>query len=116
MASVFDQQKIGYALEKFADFINGSGSGSVSPGWADAGSNVIIGSLRAFEEKLRAHDTLGLEIGFHVGTALYAICELQAYFAGDNSDIANLKAARVYLDFLAAKIDELREMEQALDV
>lgn len=54
MASVFDQQKIGYALEKFADLINGFGSRAI-PGWADEECKVIIDSLQAFEEKLRAH-------------------------------------------------------------
>lgn len=36
MASVFDQGKIGYAIEKFYDFISDSGTGALVPGWADA--------------------------------------------------------------------------------
>jgi len=114
MASVFDEQKIGYALEKFADLINGSGSGAI-PGWADEASKVIIDSLQAFEEKLQAHHATPDEREYDVGIAIYAICELQAFVMGDRSDVGNLKAARVYRDFLAAKIKELRQMEQDLD-
>jgi hypothetical protein len=115
MASVFDEQKISYALEKFADFINGSGSEAVIPGWADAASKVIIDSLQAFEEKLQTHHVTPDEREYDVGIAIYAICELQAFVTGDRSDVGNLKAARVYRDFLAAKIEELRQMEQDLD-
>jgi len=101
MASVFDEQQIGYALEKFADFIKDSGSGAEIPGWADTASKVIIDSLRAFEEKLQAHHVPPDEREYHLGPAVYAICELQAFVTGDKSDIANGKAARVYRDFLA---------------
>jgi hypothetical protein len=115
MASVFDQQEIGYALEKFGDFIKGSGSGADVPGWADTGSKVIIDSLRAYEEKLQAHRVPPDEREYHLGPAIYAICELQAFVTGDKSDIANRKAARVYLDFLVARIEKLRQLEQDLD-
>jgi len=115
VASVFDEQKIGHALEIFDDFISGSGSGWAIPGWADAASKVIIDSLQAFEEKLQAHHGQADEREYEVGIAIYAICELQSFFMGDTSDVANRKAARVYRDFLAAKIKELRQMEQDVD-
>jgi hypothetical protein len=115
MASVFDEQQIGHALEKFADFIKDSGSGAEIPGWADTASKVIIDSLRAFEEKLQAHHVPPDEREYHLGPAVYAICELQAFVRGDKSDVANRMAARVYRDFLTARIEELRKMEQDLD-
>jgi hypothetical protein len=36
---------------------------------------------------------------------------LGAVIHSDKSDIANRKAARVYRDFLAGRIEELRQME-----
>ena len=47
MASVFDMQQIQYALEKFGDFINGSGSGHDVSGWADVGAKIIVEGLRS---------------------------------------------------------------------
>ena len=114
MPSVFDERKIAYAIEKFGDFIHGSGSGAI-PGYADAGCMFIIDGLQAFDEKLLAHQISAEEREYHVGTASYAICELQAFVTGDKTDIPNRKAARVYLDFLAAKLEKLREMERELD-
>jgi hypothetical protein len=114
MATVFDDRKmseISSALEKFADFINDSDSGAV-PAWTDAASKIIIGSLRDFEAKLRERDTYSGEIEYEVGTATYAICELQSFVTGEKSDIANRKAARVYRDFLAWKIENLRRLER----
>lgn len=115
MGSVFDDQKISYALEKIGDFIRGSGSGAKIPGWSDTASKVIIDNLRAFEEKLRTHHVPEDEYAYHVGCAIYAACELQSWVTSDKSDIANRNAALVYRDFLAAKIKELRELERQLD-
>jgi hypothetical protein len=111
MALIFDDSKVSYALEKFADFINHSGSGHQIPGWADAASKVIIDSLRAFEEKLRVNGTSSEVIEYHVAPAIYAVCELQGFVTNDKTDIPNSKAARVYRDFLAGRIEQLREME-----
>ena len=115
MASVFDMQQIQYALEKFGDFINGSGPGHDVSGWADVGAKVMVEGLRAFEEKLRAHGTRADEIEHDLGPAIYAACQLQSYVTGDKSDIANQNEARVYRDFLGAKIEELYQLEQELD-
>ena len=115
MASVFDIEKIQYALEKIGDFIRGSGSGAV-PGYANVGITAdIVESLCAFEEKLRVHHTPADEIDHDLGPAIYAACQLQSYVTGDKNDIANRMAARVYLDFLGARIDKLRQLEQDLD-
>ncbi len=56
---------------------------------------VIIDSFRAFEEKLQAHQASSDVCEYHLGPAIYAIWELQAFVIGDKSDIANWKAARV---------------------
>jgi hypothetical protein len=112
---VFNQQQISYALEKFVDFINRSGSGYDVPGWSDAASKVIIDSLRAFDEKLKAQNMKPDVREYQVEPAIYAICELQAFIAGDQSDVANRKAARIYRDFLAGRIEELRQMKQELE-
>jgi hypothetical protein len=110
---VFDRQKIDYALEEFGDFINGSGSGA-NPEWTDSARKVIA-SLQAFEEKLKSHHVPPAERDYDVVIAIYAICELQSFVTGDKSDVRNRKAARVYRDFLAAKIEQLRQLEQDLD-
>jgi hypothetical protein len=115
MASVFNKQHISYALEKLADYIHGSGSGATVPGWSDTASKVIIDSLRAFQDKLQEHNWSQDEREESVGIALYAACELQSFVNHDRSDIANSKAARVYRDFLGAKIEELCRLEQELD-
>lgn len=114
MASAFNMQEISYALEKFAEFIHRSGSGAI-PGYADTASKVIVDSLRAFERKLRAHGTPADEIDYDLGPAIDAACQLQSYVTGDKTDIANRQAARVYLGFLEARIEELRKREQDLD-
>jgi hypothetical protein len=114
MASAFDDRAISYALEKIGDFIRNSGSGA-SLEWSDAATKVIVDNLRAFEKKLRARHVPEDECAYHMGSAIYAACELQSFVAGDKSDIANKSAATVYRVFLAAKITELRQWEQALD-
>jgi hypothetical protein len=115
MASVFNMQEIGYALEKIGDFIRRSGSGAL-PGYANAGiTAVIVESLRACEEKLRAHHTPKDVIAYHLGPAIYAACQLQSHVTGDKSDIPNRDAAEVYRGFLKARIEELHHMEQGLD-
>ena len=114
MASVFKMQKMHYALEKFSDFIRGSGSGALSA-YAALHATVVIDGLRAFEEKLRAHGTRADEIDFYLGTAIYAACQFQAYITGDKSDIASQNAALVYREFLEAKIERLHLLEQDMD-
>ena len=113
MASVFNMQKMHYALEKFSDFIRGSGSGALSA-YAATYATAVIDSLRAFEEKLRAQDTAD-DIDYYLGTAIYAACQFQSYITGDKSDIANQNAALVYRDFLEAKIEKLHLLEQDMD-
>jgi len=51
MASVLNMRRMHYALEKFSDFIRGSGSGAQSS-YAAERATVVIDSLCAFEEKL----------------------------------------------------------------
>ena len=114
MASVFDMRRMHYALEKFSDFIRGSGSGALSV-YAAERATVVIDSLCAFEEKLQAHGTRADDIEFYLGTAIYAACQFQAYVTGDKSDIANQNAALVYRDFLEARIEKLHHLEQDLD-
>ncbi|HKW33301.1 MAG TPA: hypothetical protein VJN92_09875 [Candidatus Acidoferrum sp.] len=114
MASVFKMQKMHYALEKFGDFISGSGSGAVSA-YAAIHATAVIDSLCAFEEKLHAHGTRADDIEFYLGTALYAACQFQAYVAGEKGDIANPNAALVYRDFLEARIEKLHLLEQDMD-
>ena len=114
MASVFNMQKMHYALEKFSDFIRGSGSGALSA-YAATYATVVIDSLRAFEEKLLAHGTQADEIDFYLGTAIYTACQFQSYITGDKSDIVNQNAALVYRDFLEAKIEKLHLLEQDMD-
>ena len=115
MASTFDMPKIRYALEKLGDFIHGSGSGADVPGWADTNSKVIVDGLHAFEEKLRMHGTPADEIDHDLGPAIYAACQLQSYVTRDKSEIVSQTAARLYLDFLEARIKKLRRLEQDLD-
>ncbi len=98
---------VSYALEKIGDFIRGSGSGKAVPGWSDTATKVIIESLRGYKERLLEHNISPDECEHEVGTAIYAICELQAFITGDKTDIANRKAAAVYLGFLAARMAEL---------
>jgi len=114
MASVLNMRRMHYALEKFSDFIRGSGSGAQSS-YAAERATVVIDSLCAFEEKLQARGTRADDIEFYLGTAIYAACQFQAYVTGDKSDIANQSAARVYLDFLEAKIEKLHLLEQDMD-
>jgi hypothetical protein len=114
MASVFKMQKMHYALEKFGDFIRGSGSGAQSA-YTVMYATGVIDSLCAFEEKLQARGTRAADIEFYLGTAMYAACQFQAYVTGDKSDIANQNAALVYRDFLAAKIEKLHLLEQDMD-
>ena len=114
MASVFDMRRMHYALEKFSDFIRGSGSGALSV-YAAERATVVIDSLCAFEEKLQAHGTRADDIEFYLGTAIYAACQFQAYVTGEKSDIANQNAAHVYRDFLEAKIQKLHLLEQDMD-
>jgi hypothetical protein len=115
MDSVFNESHIGSALEKFGDFVNKSSSGFDVPGWADAGSKVIIDSLQAFERKARGHDTSIDWIDYHLGPPICAICELQAFVTHNRSDIPHRKAARIYLDFLAGRIEQLRKIEHEWD-
>lgn len=116
MASVFDAEKIDYALEKLGDFINKSGTGFEVPEWANTASKSIIDSLRAFEHKMRAGGCSESMIDNDLGIAIYAVCELQSYVTGERGDIPkNQKAARIYRDFLAAKIEGLRRLEHELD-
>jgi len=110
MASSFDAPKISYALEKFGDFIRGSGTGSL-PVWSDAGSKVIIDCLRNFRELLCAHGSAD-EAEYLVDPAIYAACELQSFVTGDRSDIANRTAALVYRDFLEMRIAALQKMDE----
>ena len=114
MASVFKMQKMHYALEKFSDFIRGSGSGAQSA-YTVMYATGVIDSLCAFEEKLQAHGTRPDDIEFYLGTAMYAACQFQAYVTGDKSDITNQNAALVYRDFLAAKIEKLHLLELDMD-
>ena len=114
MASVFDMRRMHYALEKFSDFISGSGSGAQSA-YAAIYATGVIDSLCAFEEKLQAHGTRANDIEFCVGAAIYAACQFQAYVTGERSDIANQNAALVYRDFLEAKIEKLHLLEQDMD-
>ena len=114
MASVFKMQKMHYALEKFSDFIRGSGSGA-QPAYTVIYAAGVIDSLCAFEEKLQAHGTRADDIESCVGTAMYAACQFQAYVTGDKSDIANQNAALLYRDFLEAKIERLHLLEQDMD-
>jgi len=114
MAYVFDMRRMHYALEKFSDFIRGSGSGAQSA-YATIYATGVIDSLCAFEEKLQAHGTRADDIEFYVGTAIYAACQFQAYITGDKSDIANQNAALVYRDFLETKIEKLHLLEQDMD-
>lgn len=114
MASVFDMRRMHYAIEKFSDFIRGSGSGAQSA-YATIYATGVTDSLCAFEEKLQAHGTRPDDIEFYVGTAIYAACQFQAYVTGDKSDIANQNAALVYRDFLEAKIEKLHLLEQDMD-
>lgn len=114
MASVFNMQKMHYALEKFSDFIRGYGSGAQSA-YTVIYATGVIDSLCAFEEKLQAHATRADDIEFYLGTAMYAACQFQAYVTGDKSDIANQNAALVYRDFLEAKIEKLHLLEQDMD-
>jgi hypothetical protein len=112
MASVFDEPKISYALEKIGDFIHQSGSGAL-PQWSNTATKIIIDSLRAFGEKVGKS---GVEPTEHdLDLAIYAACELQAFVTGDKSDIANRSAASVYRGFLARKIEELRNVERELE-
>jgi hypothetical protein len=113
MASMFDQQKISYALERFADFINESGSGAV-PGWADHFGKVIFDSLQAYSDKLREHGFSDDVRDSHVGLAIYAYFEPQAFVTRDKSDIPNRSAARVYRHFLETRLEELRKQESEL--
>lgn len=114
MASVFNMQKMHYALEKFSDFIRGSGSGAQSA-YTVIYATGVIDSLCAFEEKLRARATKPDDIEFYLGTAMYAASQFQAYVTGDKSDITNQNAALVYRDFLEAKIAKLHLLEQDMD-
>ena len=114
MASVLDIRRMHYALEKFSDFIHGSGSGAQSA-YAAERATVVIDSLCAFEEKLRARGTRADDIEFYLGTAIYAACQFQAYVTGEKSDITNQNAALVYRDFLEAKIEKLHLLEQDMD-
>ena len=114
MASVFNMQKMHYSLEKFSDFIRGSGSGAQSA-YAVMHATGVIDSLCAFEEKLQAHGNRADDIEVYLGTAMYAASQFQAYIAGDKSDIANQNAALVYRDFLEAKIEKLHLLEQDMD-
>ena len=114
MASVFDMRRMHYALEKFSDFIRGSGSGAL-PEYTVMYATGVIDSLCAFEEKLQARGTSADDIEFYLGTAIYAACQFQAYVTGDKSDIANQNAALVYRDFLEARIEKLHHLEQDLD-
>src|SRR5215467_10719520 len=114
MASVLNMRRMHYALEKFSDFIRGSGSGALSA-YAAERATVVIDSLCAFEEKLQAHGTRADDIEFYLGTAIYAACQFQAYVTGDKSDIANQNAALVYRDFLEARIEKLHHLEQDMD-
>jgi hypothetical protein len=113
MASVFNMQKMHYALEKFTDFIRGSGSGAQSA-YVAIHAAAVIDSLCAFEEKLRAHGSADC-IEFYLGTPIYAACQFHAYVTGEKSDIANQNAALVYRDFLGAKIEKLHLLEQDMD-
>jgi hypothetical protein len=74
-----------------------------------------IDSLQAFEAKLRDHNTETAVIEYHVEPALHAICELQAFVTGNRTEIPSRKAARIYIDFLDGRIEQLRKMELALD-
>jgi len=114
MASVFDMRRMHYALEKFSDFIRGSGSGAQSA-YATIYATGVVDSLCAFEEKLQAHGTRTIDIEFYVGTAIYAASQFQAYITGDKSDIANQNAALVYRDFLETRIEKLHLLEQDMD-
>ncbi|HKW63601.1 MAG TPA: hypothetical protein VJN89_13715 [Candidatus Acidoferrum sp.] len=114
MASVFDMRRMHYALEKFSDFIRGSGTGAESA-YATIHATGVVDSLCAFEEKLQAHGTRADDIEFYLGTAIYAASQFQAYVTGEKSDIANPNAARVYRDFLEAKIEKLHLLERDMD-
>ena len=114
MASVLNMRRMHYALEKFTDFIRGSGSGAQSA-YAAIYATGVIDSLCAFEEKLQAHGTPADDIEFYVGAALYAACQFQAYVTGNKSDIANQNVALVYRDFLETKIEKLHLLEQDMD-
>lgn len=114
MASVFNMQKMHYALEKFIDFIRGSGSGAQSV-YAAMHATAVIDSLSAFEEKLRAHGSRADDIEFYLGTPIYAACQFHAYVTGEKSDITNQNVALVYRDFLEAKIEKLHLLERDMD-
>lgn len=115
MAPVFNMQKMHYALEKFSDFIRGSGSGAQSA-FASIYATAVVDSLSAFEEKLRAHGSRADDIEFYLGTPIYAACQFHAYVTGEKSDIANQNVALVYRDFLEAKIQKLHLLERDMDM
>ena len=115
MASVFNMQKMHYAIEKFSDFIRGSGSGAQST-YAAMQATAVLDSLGAFEEKLRAHGSRAEDIEFYLGTPIYAACQFHAYVTGEKSDIANPNAALVYRDFLETKIEKLHLLERDMDM
>lgn len=69
-------------------------------GWGNTTSKVIVDNLRAFEEKLRAHGIPANKIHRELGTAIYTVCELQAYVTGNRSDVVDQKTALEYRDFL----------------
>lgn len=114
MASIFNMQKMHYSLEKFTDFIRGSGSGAQSA-YAAMHAAAVVDSLCAFEEKLRTHGSRADDIEFYLGTPIYAACQFHAYVTGEKSDIANQNVALVYRDFLEAKIEKLRLLELDMD-
>lgn len=112
MESVVDDGQISYALEKIGDFIRNSGTGAI-PAYSDTATKIIIDSLLAFQEKAAKFGVTPDEYDFE--NIKYAVCELQGFVTGDKSDVANRRAANVYLGFLGTKIEELREREREIE-
>ena len=61
------------------------------------------------------HGTPADEIDHDLGPAIYAACQFQSYVTRDKSEIVNQIAAGLYLDFLEARIGNLRRLEQDLN-
>ena len=112
MKSAFEQHRVDQALAKMAKVIHHPSGGHGAPSWAEAHSKDVLEGLRQLESRMRAHG-MTLQHGA-LPVAVYAARELNKYFAGASSDIANKDAAEVFYRCLRGGIEELRSLDQEL--